>query len=442
MSRAWSKFAPVLSGAWVFGAVASGFCAEEQPVTQEQLKELKRQNEALQQQLQNQQKLIDQLSEKVANVQNNSSRENDRSAPDAAPARGLSSLGLGKLHVSGEGGAAFFHSESEGPFPNSEFRIDEAKLFIEAPLWKDVYFFSEVNITTRESTDNFMQIGELYVDFENLSRFWNRDGWLNLRVGRMDIPFGEEYLTRDAIDNPLISHSLTDIWGVDEGLEIYGCIAKVQYALAVQNGGHPTLRDFNPDKSIALRVGYDPMKRVHLSLSAMRTGALAVYGDGFSELWFGNAFIRSLDNVNATSFQANLLEGDVQARWSKGYFKGAGGYVKYNDNGSADLQREVYYYYLEGVHHLLPKFYAAGRWSQLFAPNGFPILGNGTWNEYFMGPGSSLTENLWRLSLGLGYRFNSNLLLKGEYSFNQGKELGGEKRTHENMVSLEAAFAF
>src|SRR6267378_4226051 len=64
----------------------------------------------------------------------------------------------------------------------------------------------------------------------------------------------------------------------------------------------------------------------------------------------------------------------------------------------------------------------ANRWSQMFARNGFPILGNGTWSEYFVGPGSSLTENLWRLSLGLGYRFNSNLLLKGEYSFNEGKE--------------------
>jgi len=358
------------------------------------------------------------------------------------PPRTFGPLQLGKVHLSGEGGVAFFHSGSKGPAPNSEFRVDEAKLFVEAPLWKDVYFFSEINVTTRETMDGYLQMGELYVDFENLSRFWNRDGWLNLRVGRIDIPFGEEYLTRDAIANPLISHSLTDIWGVDEGLEIYGSVAKVQYALAVQNGGQPITRDFDPDKSIALRIGYDATKRVHLSLSAMRTGALAVSGDGLSELWFGTGFIRSLDEVNATTFQANLLEADVQARWSKGYLKGAGGYVKYNDNGSADIHREVYYYYIEGVHHFFTKFYAAGRWSQMFAPNGFPILGNGPWEEYFMGPGSSLTENLSRLSLGLGYRFNSNLLIKGEYSFDQGKEIGGEKRNHENMVSLEAAFAF
>src|SRR6185503_10565035 len=112
-----------------------------------------------------------------------------------------------------------------------------------AEIWNHVYFFSELNIVTREDDDFRLQAGEVYVDFENLSRWWNRDGQLNLRAGRFDIPFGEEYLTRDAIDNPLISHSITDLWGVDEGLELYGEIAGVQYVAALQNGGHPALRD-------------------------------------------------------------------------------------------------------------------------------------------------------------------------------------------------------
>src|SRR5204863_6390770 len=142
-------------------------------------------------------------------------------------------------------------------------------LFIEAPIWTDIYVVGEVNILTREEQDTYFRIGELFLDFENLARWFNRDRWLNLRVGRLDVPFGEEYLTRDAIDNPLISHSLSDLWGVDEGIEIYGCIGKVKYSLAFQNGGHPALHDYDQDKSIALRVGYDPVKSVHLSLSAM-----------------------------------------------------------------------------------------------------------------------------------------------------------------------------
>ena len=244
--------------------------------------------------------------------------------------------------------------------------------------------------------------------------------------------------SRDAIDNPLISHSLSDIWGVDEGIELYGAFAKFQYALAVQNGGHPSLRDYDADKSIALRIGYDPTKRLHLSASAMRTGALATTGDQFSELWFGNAFAGGF-SATATRFQANLVELDAQFRWSQGYAKGAGGYLKYDDNSPGNFQRDVYYYYLEGVQHLTSRLYAAGRWSQILASNGYPLVGDGPWGQYFFG---GLTRNLWRLTLGGGYRFSPNLVLKADYTLNGGNASSGGHRTHENVVAAEAAFSF
>jgi len=403
----------------------------------QEVQELKRQNKLLQEQLQKQQTQIDRLTEKVSEAKPQvpkvpDEEENQTSKSDG---RGFS---FGKVHLSGEGGVAFFHTGEKGPYPNSEFRVDEAKLFVEAPIWKDVYFFTELNITLREDPSIYVQVGELYLDFENLSRFWNRDGQLNLRVGRFDIPFGEEYLTRDAINNPLVSHSLSDTWGIDEGIEIYGSIAKVQYTLAVQNGGHPSLRDYDADKSITLRIGYDPVPQLHVSVSAMRTGALATTGDQFSELWFGNAFVRSLD-FGATRFQANLLEADAQFRWSKGYLRGAGGYLKYNDNGSSDTQREVYYYYVEGLQHLTSRLYAAARWSQMIPHHGYPIAGDGSWGEYFFG---GFTRIISRLTAGAGYRLNHNLLLKAEYTFNTGREVNGAIRNHENIVAAEAAFSF
>ena len=54
----------------------------------------------------------------------------------------------------------------------------------------------------------------------------------------------------------------------------------------------------------------------------------------------------------------------------------------------------------------------------------------------------SLTDELWRLSLGLGYRWNQNLLVKAEYSFERGKDLAGDKREHEDFFGVEAAFKF
>jgi len=155
-------------------------------------------------------------------------------------------------------------------------------------------------------------------------------------------------------------------------------------------------------------------------------------------LWFGNGFIRSLGS--GTKFQANLLEGDLRFRLPRGHVAAAGGYIKYDDNDSAaDNQREVYYYYVEGLQHLTPKLYAAARWSQILTPEGFPLLGDGNYFDYYM---RDLTENLWRLSFGVGYQWSPNLLLKAEYTFNQGKVLGGEKRTHENLAAAELAFRF
>lgn len=420
-------------GLCLFVAMCSA--AGESPVTQKELQEVRRQNELLQ-------RLIDELGRKVSSLEKGPGSESTLTQPSPSGKGNASGAGfsLGKINFGMEGGLAIFRSESRGLYPNAEFRVDEAKLFVEAPIWKDVYFFSELNITTREDPNTYLQAGELYVDFENLSRLWNKEGQLNLRVGRMDIPFGEEYLTRDAIDNPLISHSLSDIWGVDEGIELYGSLASVQYVVAVQNGSRPVLRDYNVDKSIAGRLGYKPTRWLHLSASAMRTGAIAVTGDKFSELWFGNDFLRSHGAPGTTRFEANVFEADVRVRWPNGHVSAAGGYLKYDDNDPlANNQREVYYYYVEGVQHLTTQLYAAARWSQVVAPDGFPIVGDGDPKTYSL---NTFTEDLWRLGLGVGYRFSPNLLLKAEYTFNQGEELGGAERRHENVVAGEVAFRF
>jgi hypothetical protein len=391
--------------------------------------------------------LIESLNRKVNNIEEANAQRSRELAhaqneiKEAPPeSRSSGAFGLGKLNISGEGGVAFFHSGSEGAFPNSEFRVDEAKLFVEAPIWENVYFFTELNLMTREANDLSLQLGELYLDFENISRLWDRDRMVNLRVGRMDTPFGEEYQTRDAIDNPLISHSLSDLWGVDEGIEAYGSIGKVSYAVAVQNGGASGVRDFDADKSVAGRLSFDPVKWLHLSASGMRTGDLKAPGDYWSALYFGNGWFLPSGSTNTTKYHANLVEGDVELRLPHDRIKLFGGYIRYDDNDStADNGRDIYYYSVEGVHSFSRKFYAGARFSQTFANKGFPIVGNGDMGEYLFGP---LTKELWRLSLGLGYRWSENLLVKAEYSFERGKELDGEHRNNEDLFAVEAAFKF
>lgn len=414
--------------------------AVEAASIEDRIKTLEAQNQLLRQELTEQKETIRDLQSRLE-IAAKSSSSNDQSDLQSAP----SGFNLGRVRVSGEGGVAFFHTSSDGQYPNSAFRVDEAKLFVEAPLWESTYFYGELDLVTREANDEFFHLGELYIDFENVLRHWTDQNFLSVRAGRIDIPFGEEYLVRDVIDNPLISHSLSDFWGIDEGIELYGSAAGFDYVVAVQNGGHPTLSDFDGDKSVAGRIGYNFGKRARVSFSGMRTGELSTDEDEMSELWFGNGFFRAIgDEATTPTFQANIFELDGQVfweSWNGGHLKLAGGYFDYDDSDStADQARDGYHYYAEALQHLTPKLYAAGRFSQILTDdNGMPIVGYGDFGKYFFSP--LLTKDLWRLSIGLGYRWSENLIAKVEYAREEGEVVSGSSRDN-HFVGAEIGFKF
>ncbi len=157
-------------------------------------------------------------------------------------------------------------------------------------------------------------------------------------------------------------------------------------------------------------------------------------------MWFGNGFFRSVGSEATTRFAAELVEGDVEVRLPHGHLGAFGGYIHYHDNDPvARNSREMFYYSVEAVHDIAGKLYGAARFSQVVANQGYGIVGNGTFGDYLFG---TLTRDLWRLSLDLGYRWNKNLLLKAEYSFERGRTVEGESRDSEDLFALEAAFKF
>ena len=404
----------------------------------EQVRLLREQNTLLQQQLQKQGGALEALTQKVQGLEAANAQHDNSTSDNATPTKG--GLNFGKVNLGAEGAIAFFKTGPGGFAPNSEFRVDEARVFLDAPVWEDVFFYGEINLATRENTDLNTQLGQLYLDFENVSKLWGRDEQLNLRAGRIDVPFGEEYLTRYAIDNPLILHSVADLWAVDPGVEIYGTLGKISYVAAVQNGGGNGVQDYTGDKSVAGRISFDPDRHWHFSVSGMTTGNVDVQDEYISAEWFGNGWFRSIGSPATTTFYANLVQGDLTARWSSGYVKAFGGYVHYDDNDpAASNTRDVYYYSAEVVQNLPRKFYAATRFSEVLAHNGIPLVGNGNFNEYF---NSALATELWRWSIGVGYRFSDRLVLKTEYAFEGGKEVGGGTRNNENFFGTQVAFKF
>ena len=123
------------------------------------LQTLIQQNETLQSQLHQQQELIDSLRRDVAGIhQADEKRDAEMAtaktaAPELEEPSRPAGFNFGKVHLSGEGGAGLFETGSEGAFPNSEFRVDEAKLFVDAQVWGDVYAFAELNLASREEPD-------------------------------------------------------------------------------------------------------------------------------------------------------------------------------------------------------------------------------------------------------------------------------------------------
>jgi hypothetical protein len=412
--------------------------AEDTNVEQ-QIQMLERQNAVLEQKLEKQNESIESLNEKVQELESTNGQPPAPSPQNNMPAP-LTGYNFGNVNLSAEGGIAFFNTGPEGFSPDSEFRVDEARLFVEAPIWKEVYFQGEADFATRENTDLTVKVGELYLDWQDLSDLWGRDGQLNVRFGRMYIPFGEEYLTRYAIDDPLISHSVSDLWGYDNGVELYGEFGKFNYVVAVQNGsGANGVQDFNGDKSVAGRIGFDPAKFLHFSVSAMRTGNLSVKNDMISAIWFANGFFQSVGGPGTTLFNVDLVEADILARWSSGHVSAFGGYGHYGDNDpAADNGRDIFYYAAEAEQNLPAKFYVATRFSQALSNKGVPMVGLGKPDYYY----DDLTAELWRLSFGLGYRFNGNFLLKVEYSFEGGRDIDGDSRDSEDFFGTEAAFKF
>lgn len=404
--------------------------AQDPGLTLQQLADTNRQ---LQQQLAAQAKTISELQARMATLEQ--SRTDAAAAPTAAaaPAAG----GDETVRLSAEVGLGYFQSGSDGAFPDGQFQVREARLYVEAPVWHSIFFHSELDLMTPEASDSNVHFGELYADIEDVPGPWS-EGAVNLRLGRINIPFGEEYQVRNVMENPLISHSLSDIWGYDQGIEAYGKAAGISYAGGVLDGGINQLRNFHSSRSAAARIGYSGAKWWKVSASAMRTGRIASTGDQLSAVWFGNGFFRTV-TTGAAQFWANLVEADAKVKWNGGAVNGAVGQAQANDSRPGDFRR-LNYYYVEATQAFTPELYGAVRWSEIRAPGGYPLAGQGLMGEYFFS--GLLTTRLQRLSVGAGYRFGDPVVLKVEYSPEWGRTAAGGGRGDEDLFSTELGLKF
>ena len=140
--------------------------ATEQADILQKLKALEEQNAQLLQLVQEQQRQINELGQRLESTE---AREKENTAEieelqDREYVSESSSFSPGdflesKIHLSGEAGVVFFAGESNHQFANEEFRVDEARLFVEAEVAEDIYFFSSLFLFNRDMAESDVFVG-------------------------------------------------------------------------------------------------------------------------------------------------------------------------------------------------------------------------------------------------------------------------------------------
>lgn len=283
----------------------------------QQVQQLMQQLQALQEEVQRQRTAQDHLHGTAATVEPHaqeadsnfvdlSLRENTAVAHDQGT-HVLENPWWRNLNISGFAASGYYDTGSAGTRDNGGFEIKEATLFVEAEVWEDVGFFAELQ-TNRLGKDDekFVRTGEVYAHFRDIPL--TESLTFGMKIGRFDIPFGDEYLWQDAIDNPLITNSAAYPYGWDEGVLIYGDVRGVGWIAAVTDGTDSRSKEENSDKAINLKVYGNPLPALDLSLSLMTTGDVSK-----SAIEFGGSHFRPVGAAHQSSLGASA-GADVDAR--------------------------------------------------------------------------------------------------------------------------------
>lgn len=326
-----------------------------------------------------------------------------------------------RFEVSGFGAAGFLRTGQDAKRPKGGFLNYEASLFVDADVWDDASFFSEIQ-TVRLGDENtkFIRTAEVYLHLKNVLKNI-QDDLLGIKIGRMDIPYGEEYLWQDAIDNPLITYTASWPYGWDEGILFYGRLGKLGWVFSLMDGSDVRGIDDDTDKAVNLKLYGKLSPNLYLSASLMRNGEAAQ-----SAIEFAGSHIEPvgrgdhssiLGTSPSTKVRSYLYELDARYTFNtKGYLALTFGQVFVDDDLSS-FDRDFIYFSLEPLYNLSDKLYLISRFSCIgtfdrdegYHFDGKPYADGNSKFGYD-------TKSLFRLAFGLGYRLNPRTLIKLEYS--------------------------
>ena len=347
---------------------------------------------------------------------------------------------LAKLKIKGRAALGFFDSGKAGSYPAGSFEMPDAKIqfgFQPDDINTLVLRFNVNNATAQSPLmDYFFLQSKDFIPALKDSPFS-----LSTRLGKFKLGFGEETWTDNLVEGIVPSNSAARATVVDEGLEFAGKVKLDKIGLeplgvvvSVSDGNSGVGSDSTASKAFMGKLYHNPIKPLYVSGSYYNSGELDSSSSEMSlagvtsAIQSGMAWRRSVWELDARyDFGKGkkplepMVFSDSKAivRLSYGEFKDDGNRTRSGNLG-----------FVDGIYNLNKKFYAAGRYSFIDMNGDVTATLN------------SVTANRYdRFSLGGGYHWSDNVILKLGYDWN--KNSGpGVNDADDNLLSALVATQF
>lgn len=431
-----------LALAMLFSYMPLGFADEGTSAEIQELKEQVQQLLGRIEQLEKQQALT---KEEAASAKAEVAKIKESGAGAAASRVNLSNA-LSKLSLKGRAAIGYFDSGKAGSFPSGSFEVPDAKI---------QFSFQPDDINTVVMRMNFSNatLGTPNLDYfylqskDFLPMLKNKPLSLSSRLGRFKLGFGEETLSDNRVEGVLPSNSAAASTVSDEGAELNGkikladltgikALKPLGWVVSLTNGTTGVTTDNSAGKAAFGKVYYTPIDPLYLSFSYYDSGNLQASN---AEMSIAGLVTTP---VGGAAWERKVWETFARYDFGKGKkpldppaYSDSKAIVRLSYGGFHDecsVDREGSFGFVEGTYNLTKKFYTAGRYSFVNLDGD----ANATLN--------SVTANKYdRFSLGVGYRWSENTIVKLGYDWNKNKGNGiGVDDADDNLLSAVVGTQF
>jgi len=320
-----------------------------------------------------------------------------------------------RIEIPGFASAGYVKTDDAGTDPSGSFEVQEVNLFLDVDLARNIVFTYELEAVTAREDKTSPESQETYINFKDPFP-GVESGLASFKLGRVDTPYGEEYVFQDDADDPLIDHTVNWPWARSEGLLAYGGKDEWGYMLGIFNGNFFRSDDNSAQKQYNAKVTYKPDSSLFFSASYMRSNS-----DDISSNWFGGLLLSPVgDSVVGKSpsktIDADSYELDVIYKFEGGSKLWANfGQSLVHDPLDSNYDRTMSYYTGSAQLFLTPELYFVTRysaWGTFDDDEGYLAVGYdyGSGYEY-----NYNTKSLQRTQFGFGYYIKANVIAKIEY---------------------------